>query len=188
MASGGYYDIDDILAEAEVIPCSFTIDALNLGYLDEGSEESDMKSGSRVELPFWLTRVLATRGMVSLEMPKCFGKKFKKQLLADPRVVDLREECLYFYELGMKLAELARDPEIQDMLQKALSSRYQEIIRRDTGYRSRDFGAFTNLLTNSEQRLFGLKFEGVKNTQVQKLQEAPITTDLRQKKRRKKEP
>lgn len=83
----------------------------------------------QVEMPFWLTQTLATRNMVSIELPKCFGRSFKRSLLADPRVVDLRDHCFYFYELGLKLSALSRSPDIGDMLQKALSVRYLEIIR-----------------------------------------------------------
>lgn len=157
---------------------------MGLGYLDECSGSPDMPEGSKIELPFWLTTILATRNMVKLELPKCFDKNFKKSLLADPRVVDLRECCFYFYELGHKLSVLTEDSGLGQMLLKALEVRYLEIIKRDPGYRSRDFSAFTSLLTNLEKRLFDLKSEGIKGKSIEKLKEASIVVDMRHKTKR----
>jgi len=176
-----YYDLDDILSEAEPIPCTFNVDALGLGYLDACSGSVDMTSGTRVELPFWLIETLVPGNMVTIELPKCFDKNFKKSLLADPRVVDLRECCFYFYELGHKLSIITKDPDLSDMLLKALSVRYLELIRRDPEFRSRDFSSFTSLLTNLEKRLFDLKSDGIKGKSIQKLKEAPIVVDMRHK-------
>ena len=42
---GSYYDIDAILTDAQKVPCTFELDMLGLGYLDENA-------GGDVPLPF----------------------------------------------------------------------------------------------------------------------------------------
>mmetsp|Transcript_29273 Transcript_29273/g.57472 ORF Transcript_29273/g.57472 Transcript_29273/m.57472 type:complete len:189 (-) Transcript_29273:172-738(-) len=179
----GYYEIDDIVAEDEQIPCIFNVDAVDLGYLDENSNDEDIKKDSKIPLPFWLTQVLATRNMVTPTLPKCFGNRFRESLLADPKVVDLNDENEYFYELGAKLVVLARDPDIADMLKRSLASRYQEIIKRDHTYRSIDFTQFTSRLTNMEMRLMNSIQEGVKNRKAHSLS-ASSSTKLAQRTRK----
>lgn len=171
----GYYEIDDILAEDEKIPSIFNVDAIDLGYLDEDHDEQDIKKERKIDLPFWLTPVLATRNMITIQLPKCFGQNFKKNLLADPKVVDLNDENEYFYELGQKIADLAQDPAIGDMLTDALAVRYQEIIKRDPNWRSVDYMQFTSRLTNLEMRLMSARQEGMKNRKSQDLCESSVS-------------
>jgi len=176
---GGYYEIDDIIAEAENIPCLFNIDAVKLGYLDDAGNEDDLAKDTRIELPYWLTQVLTTRNMVTVELPKCFTPRFKTALLADPAVVDLRDRQEFFYELGTKLSTLSRDPEISDMLQKTLSVRYLEILKRHTSWRSMDFTSFTSRLANMEAKLFQLKSEGLQNQKSSKLEASALRRSKR---------
>ncbi len=37
-----YYDVDDILAESSTVPCVFNVDAVDLGYFDDSSDEQDV--------------------------------------------------------------------------------------------------------------------------------------------------
>ncbi|CCE61112.1 hypothetical protein TPHA_0A00270 [Tetrapisispora phaffii CBS 4417] len=58
---GGYYDIDDILAESVEVPCRFNYDVPGLGYL-EGAPGKQISKNSKVLLPIWLARILAIIG------------------------------------------------------------------------------------------------------------------------------
>ena len=49
-----YYDIEEILYEDERIPCTFSVDAMNLGYLDPSRQEDDIASGTKVRRPHCL--------------------------------------------------------------------------------------------------------------------------------------
>ena len=40
--SANYYDLDDILSEAETLPCTWKDTAYDLGYLDERNDEEDV--------------------------------------------------------------------------------------------------------------------------------------------------
>jgi GINS complex subunit 3 len=153
-----YYDIDDILAEAEVLPCVFNTDGVDLGYLDLSTQHADLKKNAKVELPYWLTTYLADRNYVKLDVPSCFGNAYRIQLLADPRAANLKDRCFYFYELGLKIAILINDATITDMLQVVLASRLQDIIIREVVHRNTDFNNFTAKLSNVEEKLFDIKY------------------------------
>ena len=65
-----------------------------------------MKKGTKVELPFWLSKILAGRNYISVSVPKCFGPRSRRDLEADASTVNLRSKCYYFYEYGIKLGKL----------------------------------------------------------------------------------
>ena len=54
----------------------------------------------------WLVQKLAKSQMVRIEKPLYYSTRFKEALLADPIVLNLKERCGYFYELGLKLKQL----------------------------------------------------------------------------------
>jgi hypothetical protein len=41
-----YFSLDDILTEAEVLPCTFLTDANSLGYLDDRNDDDDVQQAS----------------------------------------------------------------------------------------------------------------------------------------------
>ena len=74
---GNYFDIDDILAEGENLPCTFQINAVELGYLDEtGDSGEDLNAGTKIQLPFWLLKPLYFRNMIKVERPVHFTSRF----------------------------------------------------------------------------------------------------------------
>ena len=70
-----YWNLDDILAEEESVPCSFKFEAKGLGYLDQLSNLSNnmntaqrkqviqmdksLPAGAKVDVPVWLAIKLA---------------------------------------------------------------------------------------------------------------------------------
>ena len=70
--SNPYYDIDEILADSENVSVIFQTDADNLGYLSQDSMEKDLKTGAKVELPFWAAKALVERNDARFETPKFF--------------------------------------------------------------------------------------------------------------------
>ena len=71
-----YYDVDEILTDAQKLPCTFEIDVPGLGYLDgnPGGTVSkisnavdeqilrccvQIKAGTKLDLPLWLGVMLA---------------------------------------------------------------------------------------------------------------------------------
>ncbi len=81
-----YWNIEDILAEEEHVPCTFKHECKGLGYLDQleaatmnpqatALRKSKGKFGSlpanaRLDIPLWLAVALAQRDIVELRNPK----------------------------------------------------------------------------------------------------------------------
>ncbi|XP_057766731.1 uncharacterized protein LOC130987128 isoform X3 [Salvia miltiorrhiza] len=70
-----YYDIDDILAEEELVPTVFQHAANGVGLFDSSDDADKVEAGSRAELPFWLVRELYLRQLISIRVPPCFDRE-----------------------------------------------------------------------------------------------------------------
>ena len=93
MRSNSYYDVDAILAEEELIPCSTNLDFAHLAHLDPdhvGSKQSYLPESSRIKIPLWGVEKWALLGYVRLSLPRHFSRKARERLEADPSEVDLR--------------------------------------------------------------------------------------------------
>jgi hypothetical protein len=98
MPSKKYYDVDAILAEEELVPCSTNFDFSYLSHLDPDlvdSKKHYLSESTRIKMPLWAIEKWATLGYVRLSLPRHFGKKARERLEADPSEVDLRyvEHC-----------------------------------------------------------------------------------------------
>jgi hypothetical protein len=95
-----YYDIDDILAQEELIPCTTLFDFSHLAQLDPDArhEKHYLPEGSRIKLPLWAMEKWAMLGFVRLSLPRHYGRKARERLEADPADADLR----YVLERGME--------------------------------------------------------------------------------------
>ncbi|KAH9613511.1 hypothetical protein KSS87_004923 [Heliosperma pusillum] len=148
-----YYDLDDILAEEELIPVVFQKAATGVGPLDPSSETNNVEQGAKVELPFWLAHELHGRQTVVMSIPPCFNQMTRKEIQADPGSVDLRNRCQYFYELGCKIAPVIGDRTIGSFLLYAFTNRYKEVLSKS---HTASFTASTKpliLLTKEETHL-----------------------------------
>ena len=101
-----YWNLDDILAEEELTPCTFKFEAKGLGYLEQLNhlsttattaqrknavlQEKDLPAGSKVDVPLWLAVSLAQRELVDLRFPKFMNKSYFGQLKAGSEVVTMR--------------------------------------------------------------------------------------------------
>nr|GME00625.1 DNA replication complex GINS protein PSF3-like [Ipomoea batatas] len=120
-----YYDIDDILAEEELVPAVFQKTANAVGIFDCCDDMNKVGAGMEVEMPFWLARELYVKLAVKIKVPSCFDTKerprdrhrdeplkrrdrTKDEIGADAAHVDLRGRCPYFYDFGCKIARLVR--------------------------------------------------------------------------------
>ena len=121
-----YFDIDDILATNQKMPCQFDQAAIGLGFIDPSSDDRDVPVGAKLELPLWLARALAIRRrpFVVVELPVAYRTTYRDILSADANVVDLHKLGPFFYDVGMKLLEFEHDE------REALSRTLLE-VRRD---------------------------------------------------------
>ena len=100
-----YFSVDDILASQLKLPCCLELPVYRLGFLNPNSSEEHLETGTKLELPYWLARVLCSRRrqIVSVELPKPYREAQRHILRADANVVDLYKLGPYYYSLGVKL-------------------------------------------------------------------------------------
>ncbi|KAK2981986.1 hypothetical protein RJ640_007578 [Escallonia rubra] len=149
-----YYDIDDILAEDELVPAIFKVAANEVGLIDSSDDTNKVESGSKVELPFWLASELHLRQAVSVGFPRCFNKRTQEEIKADAAHVDLRNRCPYFYELGCKIVLLTGDKSIGPVLLVAFMTRYKEVLIKAHTTSLTVAPKSLTLLTNEEAKLY----------------------------------
>lgn len=149
-----YYDIDDILAENELVPAVFQEAANGVGLFDSSDEANKVESGTKVELPFWLARELHLRQAVSVNVPPCFNKKTREEIGADAAHVDLRNRSPYFYELGCKMVPLIGDKTIGSLLLVAFQTRFKDVLIKAHTTAPAVTPNFLSVLTNEETKLY----------------------------------
>lgn len=110
---GGYYDIDAILAEEELIPCKSLFDFTYLSHLDPDyyttssssgqqrktndhhkTDENDynyLPEGSRIRMPLWSIRKWADLNFIQIGIPKQYRLVARERLEADPVQMNLRK-------------------------------------------------------------------------------------------------
>ncbi|KAA0151824.1 hypothetical protein FNF27_03299 [Cafeteria roenbergensis] len=152
-----YFDIAEIVAEEERLPCTFLTDAELIGYLDSTSDREDIEADTRVELPLWLADALSKRNMVSVDLPRGFGSRTRQALLADAMSVPLRERSAHCFHLCVRAAEISSRPEALDLprvARVALSARAATSLDRATNSVGTDVAALRAQLTDIELALF----------------------------------
>ncbi|KAK3765773.1 hypothetical protein RRG08_026244 [Elysia crispata] len=187
-----YFDLNDILASQEKIPCIFNIAVEGLGYLDQSTPDPDIGVGTKLELPLWLAKYLHrdARGIVSVETPKTYREGYRQILAADPSVVDLHRLGPHFYLGGGKLA-LFNLPDIQDVLKTLLQTfqgRFRRIMDGSQNALHTDLTNQINMLDESERRLFAagqrglLEFQSWESRESEKLSTSSVVLNQRKRK------
>ncbi|KAJ8042254.1 DNA replication complex GINS protein PSF3 [Holothuria leucospilota] len=102
-----YYNIDDIIASQEKVPCTCEVTLHRLGFLNPSNEGDDIIPGTKLDLPLWLAGGLGLHGrrrnIVSVDLPKVYKSNMREILSADANVVDMRKTSPHFYAFGTKL-------------------------------------------------------------------------------------
>lgn len=104
--SDNYFNIEDILASHEKVPCTTEQPLYRLGFLHQsGTESEHILPATKMELPYWLATGLCSkkRKIVSMELPKNYKRGYRDILSADANVVDLHKMGPHFYSFGSKL-------------------------------------------------------------------------------------
>ena len=111
-----YYDIDAILAEEELIPCTTLFEFSHLADLDpdgthhrtqqhddddddHGESSAYLPENSRIKIPLWAVEKWATLGFVRLQLPRHYGRRARERYDADPGDANLRyvQYCTVLY-------------------------------------------------------------------------------------------
>ncbi|XP_035718146.1 DNA replication complex GINS protein PSF3-like isoform X2 [Vespa mandarinia] len=100
-----YFSINDILATEERILCTIDVTLPGLGFLDISNDSDDLKQGTKLEFPVWLTHPLniIQGSLINIELPKVYKDSYREILQADACAVSLSKWNPHFYEVGMYL-------------------------------------------------------------------------------------
>lgn len=180
-SQSSYYDIDAILAEEELVPCTTNFDFSHLAHLDPDLYDKDyLPSGSRIKLPLWaLQDAWTSKDFVQLSLPRHYQRKSRERLEAAPSEVNLRKRNERFFLSGRFIIDLietsvrelekrvtsSRRERLGQLAQEALNLR-KTLLKTYTGERLRqtldwslssvgdDVTSYTKQLTEMERRLF----------------------------------
>ncbi|KAI2499965.1 hypothetical protein MHU86_14488 [Fragilaria crotonensis] len=103
-----YFDIESILAEEELIPCTTLFDFSHLGHLEDSSSSSGtarasstetqyLKEGTKLKMPLWAMEKWASLRYVKVHLPRHLNQKARERWEADPLAVDLRKHNPHFF-------------------------------------------------------------------------------------------
>jgi hypothetical protein len=108
----GYYDIDDFLAEEEVVQCKTLFDFSYLSYLDpdtftnskqQQQQQHVLPENSKIKIPVWAIRKWADLGFCRIILPVQYRSRARELIQADPASVTLRPR---FYRSGHTLVSV----------------------------------------------------------------------------------
>ncbi|SGZ49006.1 CIC11C00000002551 [Sungouiella intermedia] len=164
----GYYDIDEVLAAGERVPCKFNLTVPGLGFL-EGNPGKPIEEGAKVDIPMWLAETLARveigntgkRFVLFLE-PDFTSPKVINAIKADPLSVDLHSIVSNFYKLSEKWASMFADVQLAEMLMTMLKERALEIDNYASNTSKHVNSNFLYSLDEFEKNLYKVTYESKK--------------------------
>ncbi|KAJ1645982.1 DNA replication protein [Coemansia asiatica] len=126
MAKRNYYDIDDILAGQERVPCFLRTDLDGLGSAGSGGS-SKVHRNTRWTLPYWMADRLNEEDYLDMQVSPVFSKQANRMYAASPESMQLRAICQHYYQFGLQLGEMV--PDIPRVLYDMYMTRIQKIAR-----------------------------------------------------------
>lgn len=179
MSQCSYYDIDEILAEEELIPVTNNLNFFLLAHLDPDYSHSArsqsrqakniLLEGTRFKMPLWSIKKWAELNYLTVRIPKHYGKRARERLNADPVSVDLRKWNERYYRSGMAIVRLINscpDDSIPEILKQESESLKETLLVSYVGTRMRrifdwtlssiedDVSHYTKRLSQMELALF----------------------------------
>lgn len=160
-----YYDLDSILADEAMVPCTLSYGCTGVGtVIDPSSDAADLPPGARVDLPLWMVPVMARRGLAQVGLPPAYGDAMRRKLRAGPGCEDLHR-CPYFYTAALRVHEAmtatgAADESFPPFVAATFAGRYRELLTKapevDT---DAEISAVQGKLTREERALFNSSLE-----------------------------
>ncbi|TNV76470.1 hypothetical protein FGO68_gene6320 [Halteria grandinella] len=144
-----YWNLDDIIAEEELIPCTFKFNGDILGVLAKpDSQQSSANSqrqrqiyrieqtlaskvGFKADVPLWLGIQMAQRDLMEIQSPKLLRNQFLNQLRADSDIVTIRAVSPYVYEVAFKILKVINNYDAKPLIklfQASFISRFNTLI------------------------------------------------------------
>ncbi|KAJ1998650.1 DNA replication protein [Coemansia thaxteri] len=153
MARRSYYDIDDILAGQERVPCVLRVDLDGLGSAGSGGT-SKVHRNARWALPYWMADRLNEEDYVDMEVSPVFSKRANRMYTASPESMQLRAICQYFYLFGLQLGDMV--PDIPQLLRNMFMQRIIKVARIAQQGQNVEALDFAQSLDKTEARMLKL--------------------------------
>ena len=166
---------------AAKVPVQFEVPVYRLGFLNPSSNEEDLQAGLKLELPFWLAKVLGKRNIVSVQLPKQYRRGQREILRADAKVVDLYKQGPYFYGLGMQLLSFnhLESRDLSKNLLEAFLNRFRLIMDNSQNADEADLYSLNCRLDEVERVLFQLGHQSAQQMDLwEKGSSCKITSSL----------
>ncbi|KAG7660582.1 PSF3 [[Candida] subhashii] len=168
-SSNNYYDLDDILTDAEKIPCRFNITVPGLGYL-EGNPGKPIQKDTKVELPLWLAEILAilniseesSENFIDLSDPDFINVKVISAMKTSPISVDLHKLLPNYYSMVEKWCLMFNDTILIENVMNMLKERAFEINNFANNANKQISNEFMYTLDEFEKKLFKKTLESNK--------------------------
>lgn len=165
----GYYDLDDVLADGERVPCKFNLSVPGLGYL-EGNPGKLVLKDAKVELPIWLAEILAScvtletsqESFIDLLEPDFISAKVRNAIKADPKSVDLHSIMSNYYKLVEKWATMFEERDLAELAMAMLKERAVEIDNYAGNSNKHVNSNFLHSLDEFEKKLYKVTNESKK--------------------------
>ncbi|EGW30157.1 uncharacterized protein SPAPADRAFT_144369 [Spathaspora passalidarum NRRL Y-27907] len=156
-----YYDLDDILADGEKVPCKFNITVPGLGYL-QGNPGKPIEKDTKIELPFWLAEILAVcivsdesqQSFIDMIDPEFINSKVVNAIKSNPTSVDLHKLLPHYYKLIEKWCSMFSDEQLIDNVMNMLKERSFEINSFANNVNKQVNSEFIYTLDEFEKKLF----------------------------------
>lgn len=155
----GLKDVDDMLAEEELVPVRLLVDGLCFGpqfvrCFPEATET--LARDTVVKVPLWLAMELQKKNLVRVETPAIYGQSVRDALDAGASSVDLRALSPYYYTVGRHIVDLTRDDDLRKCLRAALAGeRFENIFDwSQNADGATDVDDLLEKLTEEERHLF----------------------------------
>ncbi|KAJ2135568.1 DNA replication protein [Coemansia sp. RSA 678] len=153
MSGASYYDIDDILAVQERVPCVLQVDLDGLGSSGSGGT-SKVHRNSRQTLPFWMADRLNEEDYVNMEVSPMFSKQANRMYAASPESIQLRAITQHYYQFGLHVGDLI--PEVPQVLRNMYMQRLQKIAQISQQGQNVESLDFVQSLDKSEAHMLKL--------------------------------
>lgn len=131
-----YYDINSILADEVLIPCSLVNGCTGVGMvIDPSSDVQDLDPDTNVELPLWMVSIVAGRHLVQVSLPLFYRDRMRRKMKAGAGCEDLRIRCGYFYTAAGRVHDAMEatgqaDETFPAFIMSTFVNRYKELLTR----------------------------------------------------------
>lgn len=94
------------MAQGQKVTCKFIVNCYGLGFIDPSGESTDVAEGTKLELPLWMAKVLKSRHIIEIEVPKSYNETFREQIEADANTLDFHRHGPNYYTFGKHLVSM----------------------------------------------------------------------------------